>query len=207
MTRGAWICVDGVEGAGKTTVSRHLATVLPASLASEFSGAPFGSALRTAVRTKPHFISASPIGQSLVFLGDFFELVASAVEPKLCAGETVITDRGYLSKYMYQEVVLERELNETATWRLLDEVFSHLLVPDLTLLLSAPTDILCARLLVRDGHCDRGRQEFIVSAEIAARRRIARGPQIAAVVVDTNRPLDVVLRDVESTVRSHLTGG
>lgn len=202
--RGAWICLDGVEGTGKTTIAEHLVRAGPVVLAPEFSEASFGRALREAVRTTPHHISSSPLGQSLVFLGDFLEVHASFVAPYLDRGISVVSDRGYLSKYAYQEVVLSGALGVVAARRLLDEIFRHLPVPALTIHLRAPSSRVVERLLSRDGHCDVVRQEFIARAAAAGVSYLERESTLKTVTLDTDRPLSEVLRDVSGIVRQYL---
>ncbi|QFZ18564.1 dTMP kinase [Saccharothrix syringae] len=192
LTRGLWICVDGVEGVGKSTVARALASGSAAHLATEFSSAPFGRALEGAVRTAPHFIASSEVGQSLVFLGDFYEVYASEVAPLLAGGTTVISDRGYLSKYAYQEVVLTGALGDTAARGLLDAIFGHLPTPDLTLHLVASRNVLRERLVARDGECDDARLAFMAQAHRAALRRLVRAPDLRVTTIDADRSLDVV---------------
>lgn len=188
---GVWICVDGVEGAGKTTLTAGLARLVDADAVREFSDTPFGSALREAVRVSPHFISRSPAGQSLVFLGDFVELHAAAVAPRLAAGRTVLTDRGYLSKYAYQAAVMLDVLPADRVDAVLDTVLGLIPPPDLTLYLSCPPDTVRARLLARDGHCDEDRMDFVRRANLAASARLDRGaPSLRHVVLDATRPPD-----------------
>jgi len=201
---GRWICVDGVEGTGKTTITQALAAALPVEVAPEFSHAPFGLALGHAVRTSPHYIAVSALGQSLIFLGDFVEVFATKVAPRLAAGVSVVSDRGYLSKYIYQEVVLAGALGTSQARRLLDEVFAHLSPPDLTIYLTTPLHILRARLLRRDGFCDRARVEFIARASESAADYLLRNPHLASITIDTVRPVEVVIADVQQAVRSIL---
>ncbi|MEV4319961.1 hypothetical protein [Actinocrispum sp. NPDC049592] len=196
-----WICVDGVDGVGKTTITGALAAALSISAAPEFSSAPFGQALKSAVRSSPHYISTSPAGQSLVFLGDFFEVYSSAVAPRVRDGEPVISDRGYLSKYAYQEVVLSSRYEPAAARRLLDAVFAFLPPPALTIYLTAPVDVLVDRLIRRDGSCDDSRREFLVQADRAARARLRREPILPSMILDTNRPVAELLAEIEPVVR------
>lgn len=187
--QGAWICIDGVEGVGKTTLTAELASALDVDTASEFSDAPFGAALRDAVRVNPHLISASGTAQSLVFLGDFFELYATKIAPRLRAGRSVITDRGYVSKWAYQSVILSDELGADRATRLLDEILGLLPAPDLTLYLSCPIDVLAARLLARDGHCNSARQAFITRADEAGTARLGEPtPPLNHVILDATLP-------------------
>lgn len=198
--RGRWICLDGVEAAGKTTVATAIAPRLDATVVAEFSDAPFGRALAQAVRTAPHYISASPAGQSLVFLGDFFELHATRVVPVTCRGATVVHDRGYLSKYAYQYTVLAETLGRGRAAALLDHVLGLLPVPDLTVHLVAPLDVIARRLESRDRNASPQRLEFVERAAKAAADRLRRDPPLRHVTVSTDRPLDDVLNDVLAAI-------
>ena len=202
--RGRWICVDGVETVGKTTVAHALAERLGGVTISEFSQTLFGDALRQAVQTSPHFISESALGQSLVFIGDFAELVKSRVTPALAAGRLVVTDRGYLSKYAYQQVVLQSEMSRDAAASLLDAIFTHILTPDLTLLLTAPPATLKQRLIDRGESCDDQRLAFMATAVDAAQARLARRPTLAATVIDSNRDVAETVSAAERVVAASL---
>ncbi len=191
-----------MEGTGKTTVAARLARELDADQAPEFSAAVFGRALCSVVATTPHHISTSPVGQSLVFLGDFFEVHATAVAPRLRQGRTVVSDRGYLSKYTYQEVVLAAEIGADAARALLGPVFACLPPPDLTVRLVAPTPCLRERLLRRDGHCDPAREGFIDRAVRAADEFLRRTPGMAVATIAADRSVDEVVADAVAAVRA-----
>jgi dTMP kinase len=183
--RGRWICIDGTEGAGKTTLARALGQESEAAMIAEFSRAPFGRALREAVSVSPHFISTSPLGQSLVFLGDFVELFEDEIAPELAVGRTVITDRGFLSKFAYQQVVLERSMEPGTARELLVSILRGIPEPDLTILLSAPSEVIRERLIKRDGDCDEKRMAFIEEAARIA-SEAAGDLDLAYVQIDTN---------------------
>jgi dTMP kinase len=191
---GRWICIDGTEGAGKTTLARGLSEGLDVTPIAEFSATPFGSALRDAVRTSPHFISASPIGQSLVFIGDFIELFESQIAPALEQGETVLTDRGWLTKLAYQQVVLERAMAPGPARSLASSLIELIPSPDLSILLCAPSDVVRQRLLNRDGNCDSERLAFIERAsEVCLEIADQDDPPIACTVVDSDQARNTVL--------------
>jgi dTMP kinase len=182
-----WICIDGTEGSGKTTLANALSGQVASVSINEFSEACFGQALRKAVEQTPHFISESALGQSLVFLGDFIELFDSRIKPALEAGQVVITDRGWLSKYAYQRTVLERTMTAGQADNLLTHVLSFVPKPDLTILLTAPAERIRERLLGRDGHCSEDRLEFIKKATAVA-VAYAKGTGLPHVLIDTDRP-------------------
>jgi thymidylate kinase len=181
-----------------------MAAVFGAEQVSEFSRAAFGDALRLAVQKSPHLIATSRVGQSLVFLGDFIELVDADVRPRLASGQMVITDRGYLSKYVYQQVVLEGVLSHLDARALLDAIFLHILPrPTLTILLEAPAETIRRRLLERDEFCDDERMTFIERAATAANEFACTG-RLRTVIVSSNRPIEETSAEVERTVREHL---
>lgn len=194
--RGRWVCVDGVEGAGKTTLTRALGPLLDAVAIKEFSKTSFGAALREAVRSTPHFISHSPVGQSLVFLGDFIELFDSEIAPALQKGRTVITDRGWVSKYAYQRAVLEERLPCEEADALVRRLLDYLPQPDLTVLLTAPLPVLQQRLVERDGACDEHRLAFIRKADDYAEEFANSLPPDRWMMIDTNRREEEVLAAV-----------
>jgi thymidylate kinase len=163
---------------------------LTVQTANEFSDAGFGMALREAVKTAPHFISSSATGQSLVFLGDFYELYATKILPHLAAGTSVVTDRVYLSKYAYQQVVMATELGADAAQSLVAAVMAFLPRPALTIYLRCEPEVLTRRLLDRDGHCDEKRRAFIAEADRAASVRLNSEPHLPHVVLNSAVPLD-----------------
>lgn len=200
-SRGRWLCVDGVEGAGKTTLANAIAPTLGAEIVAEFSDAPFGRALAKAVRTAPHYISTSRTGQSLVFLGDFLELHAHRVAPATTAGVTVVHDRGYLSKYAYQHTVLADNLDSERVADLLDDILGLLPAPDLTLHLVAPIEVIARRLEARDRDASAGRLAFIERADTAARARLRRDPPLSHVTISTDQSLANVVEAALAAIR------
>lgn len=199
--RGRWVCIDGTEGAGKTTVTQGLLERFPNAVAiNQFSRAPFGNALRSAVRESPHYISSSPVGQSLVFLGDFVELYESEIAPTLDQGITVFTDRGWISKYMYQRKVLERTLTPTEADELVRHILGLLPRPDFSVLLHAPLDVIRQRLIERDRSCDDERIAFISDAARLGHEFASTLPSSAWAAVDTKVPRSEVI----ATVQAHI---
>jgi len=163
--KGAWISLDGTDGVGKTALARYLQTVIRDSIVSpEFSDSPVGHFLKESVQTNPHFISESLIEQSLLFLADFFRIYDSVVNPSLGKGLCVISDRGLVSKYVYQLIVLSSRYNKTTVRGILESLFSLIPPPDLTILLTCEEQVQINRLLQRDGHCNDSRIEFIREA-------------------------------------------
>ncbi|HEX8694238.1 MAG TPA: deoxynucleoside kinase [Longimicrobium sp.] len=194
---GFWVSLDGVDGTGKTTVAGRLAERLPALRpVPEFSDAPVGRYLSGAVSESPHVISPSLLGQSLAFLSDFFHQYELGVAEGRRRGDLVLSDRGPLSKYVYQSVVLGRAYDGARVARVLDALFDLISWPDLTIYLSCDPETLRTRLLRRDGRCDEARMAFL--AEFEARFRSVLGTRTN--VVELHQPPGMT--GEEATVRA-----
>ncbi len=140
------------------------ARIPDAVVVNEFTDDPVGRFLREIVKEHPHVFSESRVGQSLVFLGEFWQRYDLVIRPALEAGATVLSDRGYLSKYVYQQVVMEPAIGP-ATLPLLSAVMEPMPGPDISVVLTAPTEVLQTRLLARGEACDAERIGFIVAAD------------------------------------------
>ncbi|MEQ1502133.1 MAG: dTMP kinase [Myxococcota bacterium] len=101
--RGSLIVFEGIDGAGKTTQARHLASALArlgleVILEKEPTDGPHGARLRASAKT-----GRLPAEDELaLFLADRREHVSGVLEPALARGAVVLVDRYYLSTAAYQ---------------------------------------------------------------------------------------------------------
>lgn len=98
--RPAVICLDGVDGCGKTTVYNSLMELLPKEhfvFTSAF-GTPLAQELRNLLKSQT-LITETQLGLINTSLVDTTKLI---IEPALKAGKVVIMDRGWLSQVVYQ---------------------------------------------------------------------------------------------------------
>lgn len=165
QTSGVWISIDGSEGVGKTLFVDYLCKnhknfiVVP-----EFSDNSVGKFLKDSVTHNPHYITSSKLGQSLLFLSDFFTLYDTVILPNIQDGNIVISDRGFLSKYVYQYIVLSDQYEKDRVFEILNSLFKFIRPPDLTLYIRSQIDKQEERLMSRDGHCNEQRLNFIKKA-------------------------------------------
>ena len=129
--RGRLITIEGLDGAGKTTLSQGLAAALPdARLLREPGGVELSERIRALV--KDPALEADPRAEALLYAAARAQLVSSLVRPLLEDGVTVLLDRFVDSSLAYQGA--GRGLGIEAV-RAINEFGTGGLVPDVTLLL------------------------------------------------------------------------
>ena len=117
MPRGRLITVEGIDGAGKTSLVTALAAELGATALREPGGVAVAERIRDIVKGEP----CDPRTEALLFAAARAQLVAEALLPRLDAGETLLLDRFVDSSLAYQGggrglgVEAVREINVFAT--------------------------------------------------------------------------------------------
>ena len=103
MTRGKFITVEGIDGAGKSShidflCARVRALGAEAAVTREPGGTPAGERLREVVLHAPMGAAA----EALAMFAARSEHVAQVIEPSLAAGRWVVCDRFSDATYAYQ---------------------------------------------------------------------------------------------------------
>ena len=94
------ITLEGIDGAGKTTVAAALAERLGAVLLREPGGVALSERIRELV--KDPALHVDPRAEALLYAAARAQLVAEQLRPRLAAGETVVLDRFVDSSLAYQ---------------------------------------------------------------------------------------------------------
>jgi dTMP kinase len=105
MNKGMLIVIEGIDGAGKSTLAQSLAQQLQKDghsvlLTKEPGGSKLGKQLRTILQTQP--IPITPIAEYLLFAADRAQHIEQVVKPALEKGIIVISDRMADSSLAYQ---------------------------------------------------------------------------------------------------------
>jgi dTMP kinase len=159
MQRGRLITIEGIDGAGKSTLAARLESALKSRgidvhLLREPGGVDVAERVRELVKDPDLTVGAR--AEVLLYAAARAQLVDEAVEPLLDRGAWVLLDRFVDSSLAYQGsgrnlgVAAVREINEFATGGL---------VPDRTLLLSIDPALGRARSQKRSGPLDRLERE------------------------------------------------
>ncbi len=203
MTRGRLITVEGLDGAGKTTLAGALAGALRAlgqdvELLREPGGVVLSERIRALV--KDPALTVGPRAEALLYAAARAQLVEERLEPLLAAGRWVLLDRFVDSSLAYQGA--GRELG-VDTIRRLNAFATGDLVPDRTLLLRIDPREGLARAGGRGDAADRLEQEqlgFFVAAAAAYDELAAAEPERFAVIDAALPPRSVTVEAVAAVV-------
>ena len=155
MARGKLITIEGLDGAGKTTLAAALADALhrrgvDAKVLREPGGVPTSERVRELVQDPALRVGAR--AEALLYAAARAQLVEQALEPLLAVGTWVLLDRFVDSSLAYQGggrelgIARVREINQFAT---------NELQPDRTLLLALDPAVGRSRLHTRGQAFDR----------------------------------------------------
>ncbi len=191
MTAGRFISLEGIEGAGKSTLARALQAELerravPALFTREPGGTPVAESLR-AVLLEPGRERISPLAETLLMFAARAVHLDNAIRPALASGRWVICDRYTDASFAYQGA--GRGVDE----RLLEELSGAVhggMWPERTLLLDLPVTAGLARARARPGSPDRFEGEqvhFFERVREAYLKRAAREPERIK-VIDAAQP-------------------
>jgi len=193
-----YVSLEGIEGAGKSTVARALVTRLeaagvPVVAVREPGGTPSGERIRDILLDGATHLE--PWAEALLFAAARSELAAEVVAPALASGSWVVSDRSVYSSLAYQGA--GRGLGIAAVRRVnaagLGDVW-----PDTVVLLRVPA----ATGLERQDIADRiGAEGAEFQSRVAAAfDELATAEPDRHIIVDADRPLDDVVDDAAAAL-------
>jgi dTMP kinase len=185
------ITVEGVDGAGKSTLIAGLAKALqPVTVLREPGGVAVSERIRSLLADPS--LELDPRAEALLFAAARAQLVAQKLRPLLDAGETVLLDRFVDSSLAYQGGGRGLGIDEV---RAINRFGTGGLRPDRTLLLRVDPEVGLAR--ISDRPADRlelqGGDFFRAIARAYDELAAAEPERIA--VIDASQPPDRVLAD------------
>jgi dTMP kinase len=206
MSRGVFITLEGIEGAGKSTVARFVYDWLTARGLSvrptrEPGGTPVAERVRQVV-LEHGAEPLSPVTETLLMFAARAQHVRSVIAPALARGEWVVCDRFTDATRAYQG---SGRGVETSLIDTLAQAVHGALTPDCTLLLDLPVALGLARARTRPGaSADRFEAEaqgFFERVRSGYLLQARREPQRFR-IIDATAPL----ADVQQRVAEILTG-
>ena len=207
MPSGRMICLEGGEGAGKSTALKLIDGWLQQRgrrtlVTREPGGTPAAEKIRKLL-LDPQTGDIDPVTELLLMFAARRENVVDRIEPALADGIDVICDRFTDASYAYQGA--GRGLGTAPVERLAELVHPDL-APDLVLVLDVPVEIGLERIKRRKGGPDRiegGRTTFLERVRQAYLARAHTHPE-RYVVIDASRDTDQVGEAIRETLEAHL---
>jgi dTMP kinase len=200
-SRGRFITLEGIDGAGKSTHARFLVEALtqrgrPVVATREPGGTPTGEAIREWLLHRP----MTRDSEALLMFAARREHLVQVIEPALARGAIVVCDRFTDATYAYQGA------GHGVSLELLDAlagfVHGHC-NPDLTLLFDVPGDVSrerLARMQARGKSLDRFEREsqaFFERVRGGYLTRAAAEPQRFR-IIDSTRPVEEVRAEIRA---------
>lgn len=139
--KGAFICIEGLDGCGKTTQAKLLAKKLRESHNAVYTTEPSRGKIGTYIRSSYLYGEKrlSNVIEALLFAADRIEHVENEVLPALKQGRLVISDR-----YVYSSLAYQGAVGLSLEW--IEKVNEHALKPDLAVFIDVDPKIVMSRL-------------------------------------------------------------
>jgi dTMP kinase len=190
VSRGRLITIEGLDGAGKTTLVAGLSTALlergrQVFILREPGGVELSERIRALV--KDPALTMDPRAEALLYAAARAQLVAEQLQPLLTAGEWVLLDRFVDSSLAYQGAGRSLGVPEI---RALNAFATGGLLPDRTLLLRIDPQSGLDRVAGRAEDADRLEREppAFFNAVAAAYDELAAAEPERIAVLDASRP-------------------
>jgi dTMP kinase len=200
-SRGRFITLEGIDGAGKSTHLPWLKALLesagrPVWISREPGGTPVGERLRELLLHEP----LTPLAETLLMFAARREHCEREIWPRLAAGTWIVCDRFVDATYAYQGgghgVALE-------TIAQLEQVTLGDFRPDLTLVFDVPVEVGRARLTATrpPDKFERQTGEFFTRVRATYLQR-ARAEPARMRVIDSTRSPDAIRAELRALVEA-----
>ena len=205
-TRGRFITLEGIEGAGKSTNLAFILSLLEGGgkrvvVTREPGGTPLGDELRR-ILLDPGNSPLCDTTELLLLFSARCEHVSRVIRPALASGTWVLCDRFSDASYAYQGG--GRNMGSDRV-RSLEEWVGDDVRPDLTVLLDLPVALGMRRIRERSrpDRFESERHEFFERVRVSYLQRAAAEPQRIRVIA-ADRELAVVQEQIRSVIQAQL---
>ncbi len=139
--RGTFICIEGIDGSGKTTQAKLLANRLKTSHNAVYTAEPSRGKIGTYIK-KSYLYSEKRLSivlEALLFAADRIEHLENEIFPSLDKGRLVISDR-----YVYSSLAYQGAAGLSLNW--IQKINEHALEPDLGVFIDVNPETVMSRL-------------------------------------------------------------
>jgi dTMP kinase len=187
--KGTYIVIEGIDGSGKTTVSRMLSDKLSIHKKKTILvREPWTLEIKKLLSQNPE---VNPVVEAYLFAADRLLLHANIIAKKLKENYIVIGDRSYIASLVYQVI---RGADENIVWSL----NSFAIRPDLVFLLDIDPDIAWERInnkakkqlmhLEQRRYLESLRERYL---------KLSRSPNLPkTITINANKPVNMVVDEI-----------
>ena len=139
--RGAFICIEGLDGCGKTTQAKLLVKKMRKSHNAVYTAEPSHGKIGAFIRKSCLYGEKrlSSVAESLLFAADRLEHVENEVLPALNQGRLVVSDR-----YIYSSIAYQGAAVLSLEW--VEKINEHAPRPDFAIFIDVDPKIVMQRL-------------------------------------------------------------
>jgi dTMP kinase len=197
VSKGVFICVEGLDGCGKTTQAKLLVSRLRRSYDAIYTAEPSSGKIGRFI--KNHCLHGDKRGsgvvEALLFAADRFEHVENTVLPALKKGRIVVSDR-----YVYSSLAYQGATGLELEW--IERINEHAVRPDLAIFIDVEPETVVQRLKPRKSvmeNLETQRKVREVYVKFVEKGELIR--------VDGNKSKDEVALDLATVVQRFLGKG
>jgi dTMP kinase len=144
VSKGVFICLEGLDGCGKTTQAKLLVRKLRRSCDAVYTAEPSRGNIGKFI--KKHCLHGDKRGsgvvEALLFAADRFDHVENTVLPALKKGRIVVSDR-----YVYSSLAYQGATGLDLEW--IEKINEHAVRPDLAIFIDVEPETVVQRLKPR----------------------------------------------------------
>jgi dTMP kinase len=188
--KGVFICIEGLDGCGKTTQTKLLTRRLAKSYNAFYTAEPSRGSIGTFIRKRCLYAEKrlSTVVEALLFAADRFEHVENEILPALREGRLVISDR-----YVYSSLAYQGAAGLCLEW--IERLNEHALKPDLAVFLDVKLETVMNRLKSKRSVMEN--IETLQKARDIYLKFVAKGERVR---IDGNRAKDEVAETLSAVV-------
>jgi dTMP kinase len=204
--QGLFVCLDGADGAGKSTQAARLCESLKAEgrtvlAVRDPGGTALGDRLRALLLDRDT-VESCRRSEMLMFMASRAQLLAERVVPALEAGTVVVTDRFLLSTVVYQGLAGGIDTDEI--WRVGHAATSGLM-PNLTLLLDVSRESAAERMDRQRDRIESRPESYQEAVRVGFRAALIPGSYPTSIRrIDADADADAVFEAIRREVRHAL---
>jgi dTMP kinase len=144
VSKGVFICVEGLDGCGKTTQAKLLVRRLRRSCDAVYTAEPSSGKIGGFIKKQCLHGDkrVSGVVEALLFAADRFEHVENTVLPALERGRIVVSDR-----YVYSSLAYQGATGLELEW--IERINEHAVRPDLAIFIDVEPETVVQRLKPR----------------------------------------------------------